>query len=180
MDTRENLTNIDPAVYSSQKGYGNQLVACGILLRLGYEASLAETGNSFYDLILILRDDNGTAYPIKTGVRTLSKSLDFTVNKGGGIGRPRPQGRGPQIPTLDQVQLWIGITSDFDLYYLPHKLICNKVRGTESKVIGSLSKAYLQCTLNNNEILNHFFDDNWLEEHILRSIPHSETWQSTI
>jgi len=177
VETRLNVTGIDPAVYSSQLGYGNQLIACGILLRLGYEVSLAETGNSFYDLLLILKDGS-TSYPIKTGVRTMRKSLSFTVNSGGGKNRARPTGIGSQIPSIDDVQLWVGITKDFDLYYMPHILIVNKQRmhSGSLKPVASLSSNYLNHTKNNIEILENFFNDAWLRTNVLNKIHGSSSW----
>ena len=179
LEIRENIQGIDPAVFNSQKGYANQLIACGILLRLGYEALLAETGNSFYDLILILQDNNGVAQPIKTGVRTLTGSLSFSVNTGGGINRPRPAGRMTQIPSIDSVQLWIGVTPEFDLYYFPHSLICNRTREWrgEQRPIASLSQDRLAHTKNNTCILDNFFNDLWLQENVIALIPGSANWQ---
>jgi hypothetical protein len=55
MEERQNLTQIDSSIFNSQKGYGNQLISCGILLRLGYEASLAETVIRSMILFLYLR-----------------------------------------------------------------------------------------------------------------------------
>lgn len=178
MEDRENITGISPSIYNSQKGYANQLVSCGILLRLGYEALLAETGNSFYDLILLL-NNNGTVMPVKTGVRTLANSLSFGVNQGGGVNRPRPIGRGVQHPSLNDVQLWVGVTKDFDLYFFPHRLIYNKQRlhrGT-LKPIGSLSKNIISHTKNNTLILDNFFDDAWLQIHVVAPIAESRNWR---
>jgi hypothetical protein len=109
----------------------------------------------------------------------LTDSLSFKVNSGGGVNRPRPTGQIPQIPTLDQVQLWIGITPDFDLYNLPHKLIGNRTRlyGGVMKPIGSLAKASISHTRNNVDILNNFFDDAWLQQNILNNIPGSASWE---
>lgn len=177
MENRQNITGMVPSVYNSQIGYANQLIACGILLKLGYEASLAETGNSFYDLIVIL-DDNGVTRPIKTGVRTMGNSLSFTVNTGGGQNRPRPTGRGPQLPSLDVLQLWIGVTNDYSLYYMPHRLIVNRqrLRNGVYKPIGSLSRNSISHTLDNTDILDNFFDNIWMQTNVLDSIPRSHTW----
>jgi hypothetical protein len=179
LEARENITHISPAVFNSQKGYANQLIACGILLRLGYEALLAETGNSFYDLIILLNDGHGVVHPIKTGVRTLTGSLSFTVNSGGGLNRPRPIGQGAQIPPLSDVQLWVGVTTDFDLYFLPHSLIVNRTRrrGTVWKPIASLSQTLLAHTQNNADILDNFFNTQWLQQNVLSNIRGSANWR---
>lgn len=180
MELRENITGIDGSIYASQKGYGNQLIACGILVKLGYEAMLAETGNSFYDLIVILRDNNNVEFPVKTGVRTLTTSLNFKVNQGGGVNRPRPVGGGANIPTLDDIQLWVGITNDFDLYYFPHRLIINKQHSYRGAwlPIGSISKNKLSHTRNNTEILDNFFNDTWMNNNVLNQIPDSNGWRT--
>jgi len=179
MEDRTNIKNITEANFRSQLGYGNQLIACGILLRLGYEAMLAETGNSFYDLIIVLQDPtNNGCKPIKVGVRTLSKNLSFSVNSGGGINRPRPAGRGAQLPTIDQVQLWIGITKDFDLYFIPHSIIIGKtrLRNGVPKPIGSLSKGMINHTCNNTSILDNLFNQQWLQENVVSKIRGAIDW----
>lgn len=139
---------------------------------------LAETGNSFYDLLLIL-NNGGTDTPVKVRVRTLSNNFSFSVNSGGGVNRPRPLESGVQIPSLNDVQLWIGVTNDFDLYYFPHQLIFGRTRPHHGlyKPIGSLSKTKINHTKNNTANLDNFFNHSLLTANVLHPISDYSSWR---
>lgn len=77
---------------------------------------------------------------------------------------------GVEIPSLNDVQLWIGITSDVDLYYFPH-------HSGLYKPIGSLSKTKINHTKNNTAILDNFFNYSWLITNVLHPISDYSSWK---
>lgn len=88
-----NITNINKSKFDSNLGTAHELVATGILMRLGFDVSVSSVKGGAYDL-LITAYFNGYGSEekiIKAQVKTCAKSLKFIGGIRGGADRAYAQ-----------------------------------------------------------------------------------------
>jgi len=119
-----NVTNIEIGKFRSGLGTAHEYIVTGILMRLGFDISVASGKGGPYDtLIAVFEGSPGSAQNlIRAQVRTVNPNgvLSFVAGRRGGINREYISGVKEYVYTTEHNDLIIGVDPNtLDLYLVP-------------------------------------------------------------
>ncbi len=125
---------------ASIEGFANEHIAAGLLMKKYQNVSLVDLPLSPYDIIIVLKFQNGGEKIIRAQVKTARKSVSFTGGTRGGVDREYKSNikTYTQSPEISDVVIGLKPLENgaFDMYFIPTVLI--SVWGTKSKGLGKI------------------------------------------
>ena len=112
---------------SSIKGFANEHIAVGILMKKYSNVSLVDLPLSSYDLIIVI-DSNDRENIIRAQVKTATRSISFTGGTRGGVDRSYKSGVKEYTQNSKTSDVVIGVYQEnrdnsYHLYFIPTILI---------------------------------------------------------
>jgi len=146
---------------ASVSGFAHELIAAGILMKRYQNVSLVDLPLSPYDLIIVLKAEDGSENIIRAQVKTATKSISFTGGTRGGVDREYKSGVKIYRQSKKTSDVVIGVTprlndegdKGYDLYFVPTILI-------EKLNQNSISINKIPFLKNNYDMLKKCKDEN--------------------
>lgn len=154
-------------------GFAHELIACGILMKRYQNVSTVNLPLSPYDIIVVLKKEDGSEEIIRGQAKTAGNNVSFTGGSRGGIDREYKSNvkKYRQSTKTSDVVIGVHPESDnhYDLYFVPTILI-------EWLDQDSISLSKISTFKNNYDILERCKDrkfvlrKSWMVEPSLREI----------
>lgn len=136
-------------------GFANELIATGILMRRYRNVSQVNLPLSPYDVVAVLKDDDGNEDIIRAQVRTANNSVGFTSGSRGGVDRAYKSSEKTYRQSTTTSDVVVGISdvggNSFDLYFVPTVLV-------EALNQGSISLSKIARLKNNYDMFERCKD----------------------
>ena len=111
---------------ASIKGFANEKIVCGILMKKYGNVSSVDLPLSPYDIIMVMKKEDGSEDIIRIQAKTATTNVDFTGGGRGGVDRTYKSGIKTYVQTPKHSDCVVGIhfTDDEpELYFVPTLLI---------------------------------------------------------
>jgi len=112
---------------ASIAGFAHEHIVAGILMKRYQNVSLVDLPLSPYDIIIVLRRENGTEEIIRAQVKTARRSISFTGGIRGGVDRQYVSGVKEYVQSTKTSDVVIGVhplgNNSYELYFVPTVLI---------------------------------------------------------
>lgn len=129
------------------EGRANEHIAAGILMKKYQNVSLVDLPLSPYDIVIVLKEEDGTENIIRAQVKTATKSIGFVGGVRGGVDREYKSGVKEYVQSTATSDVVIGLHPTgkdcFELYFVPTLLIEQlKQKSVSLSRIGALKDNY--------------------------------------
>ena len=133
-----NVTGLEKAKFAASLGDANEYIVTGLLIRLGFDASVSVVKGQPYDLLVsAFKQPKGESVSLRCQIKTVSRgSIRFIGGSRGGVNRHYIPGVKTYKYTTEHNDLVIGVNvQTLDLYLIPTRFIA---KWGNSKAISKL------------------------------------------
>jgi len=136
---------------ASIDGFAHEHIVAGILMKKYRNVSLVDLPLSPYDIVIVLKTEEGAEEIIRAQVKTAKKSISFTGGSRGGVDRTYRSGVKTYVQSTKTSDVIIGIkpaeNNSYELFFIPTILV-------EKLGQKSISINKVQDLKNNYEVLD--------------------------
>lgn len=144
---------------ASVNGFAHEHIAVGILMKKFQNVSLVDLPLSTYDIVIVLKEKNGSEQTVRAQVKTARQNISFVGGVRGGVDRTYKSGVKQYVQSTTTSDVVIGVhprnKESYELYFVPTILI-------EELGQKSISLNKINDLKNNYEILERCKDPDFV------------------